>query len=105
MPESFCTICRTRIPRGSRCSRHRTVSPSSRSWHQPGAARLRAQLTGPGACCQRCGGHDRLEVHHVIAAADRGPATLENLVVLCHYCHLKAEAEKRIRAPRSKTEL
>jgi hypothetical protein len=30
-----------------------------------------------------------------MAAADGGPTTPENLVVLCHDHHLEAEAEKR----------
>jgi 5-methylcytosine-specific restriction endonuclease McrA len=95
MPQSFCTVCRVRIAKGSRCSRHRTVSPSSRAWHRPGAARVRASLLGPGACCRVCGSTRDLEVHHVIAAAEGGSTKPENLVVLCREHHLVAEAERR----------
>jgi 5-methylcytosine-specific restriction endonuclease McrA len=94
MPGSFCTVCRRRIPKGSRCTRHAIRSPSNRAWHRPGAARVRANLLAQG-CCRICGSTQDLEVHHVISAADGGPTTPENLVVLCHDHHLEAEAEKR----------
>jgi 5-methylcytosine-specific restriction endonuclease McrA len=96
MAGSFCTICRRRIPRGSRCSRHRTISPSSRAWHEPGAPKVRKQLlSSPGAGCAVCGATADLEVHHVTPAADGGATTPGNLVVLCRRHHLEAEAEKR----------
>jgi 5-methylcytosine-specific restriction endonuclease McrA len=95
MPGSFCAVCRTRIPKGSRCRRHAVRSPSNRAWHQPGAAAVRASLLGPGACCRVCGSIQDLEVHHVIAAAEGGSTTPENLVVLCRKHHLAVEAEKR----------
>jgi 5-methylcytosine-specific restriction endonuclease McrA len=95
MAGSFCVVCRQRIAKGSRCSKHAVRSPSNRAWHQPGAARLRASLLGPGACCSVCGATDRLEVHHVVAAADGGSTTLANLIVLCRDHHRALEAEKR----------
>jgi 5-methylcytosine-specific restriction endonuclease McrA len=92
MPQSFCTVCRRRIPKGSRCSRHRTVSPSSRAWHQPGAAKVRKQLlANPTAGCAVCGRTSSLELHHVIPARDNGPTVPKNLVVLCHEHHLETE--------------
>ena len=96
MPGSFCTICRKRIEKGSRCKRHRILSASSRSWHEPGAQQVRARvLDRDGGRCVRCGATEGLEVHHLVAAADGGPTTPANLVVLCLDCHLRAEAEKR----------
>jgi len=45
--------------------------------------------------CTRCGATEDLQVHHVVAAEDGGPTTLENLITLCADCHDAAEAEKR----------
>ena len=92
MPGSFCTVCRRRIPRGSRCKAHALKSPSSRSWHEPGAARVRARvLDRDGHRCTRCGATEGLEVHHVLGAADDGPTTAENLITLCFVCHREVE--------------
>jgi 5-methylcytosine-specific restriction endonuclease McrA len=96
MPGSFCTVCRRRIAKGSRCKRHAIKSPSNRSWHAPGAQRVHAQvLERDGYRCPRCGATENLEVHHVDAAEEGGPTTLENCVTLCFHCHLEIEAEKR----------
>ena len=93
MPQSFCTICRTRIAKGSRCSKHRIVSPSSRSWHQKGAAKLRRALVeAPGACCTVCGASADLQVHHVVPAREDGPTVPTNLRVLCAECHRQVES-------------
>jgi 5-methylcytosine-specific restriction endonuclease McrA len=96
MPGSFCTVCRRRIPKGSRCARHRTVSPSSRSWHERGAQLVHERvLERDGHRCTICGATENLEVHHVNAAKDGGATTMENCVTLCDVHHLEAEAEKR----------
>jgi 5-methylcytosine-specific restriction endonuclease McrA len=92
MPGSFCTVCRARIPRGSRCAGHRTVSPSARAWHQPGAAKIRERvLARDRHRCTRCGATERLEVHHVIPARDGGATTPANCVTLCADCHVAVE--------------
>ena len=92
MAGSFCTVCRARIPKGSRCARHRIVSPSSRSWHASGAQRIHERvLERDGHRCTRCGSSERLEVHHVVPAAEGGPTSLANCVTLCTDCHLAAE--------------
>ena len=92
MPGSFCTVCRARIPRGSRCKRHPNVSASNRSWHAPGATRTRLRvLDRDDFRCTRCGSTRDLEVHHIIGAADGGATSMENCVTLCHDCHLEAE--------------
>jgi 5-methylcytosine-specific restriction endonuclease McrA len=89
---SFCTVCRARIPRGSRCKRHRLQSPSSRAWHQPGAAKLRAQvLARDRDRCRVCGATEQVEVHHIVAAADGGANEASNLVSLCAEHHRAAE--------------
>lgn len=91
MPTSFCVICRTRIPRGSRCKRHALKSPSNREWHRPGAARVRERvLERDGHRCTRCGSSERLEVHHIVPVAKGGPTSLETCVTLCHGCHAEA---------------
>jgi 5-methylcytosine-specific restriction endonuclease McrA len=96
MAGSYCTVCRKRVPKGSRCSKHRIVSPSSKSWHTPGAQVVRLHvLKRDGFACVRCGGGERLQVHHVDAAEDGGPTTPENLATVCSECHVTIEAEKR----------
>ena len=39
-----------------------------------------------GGICQVCGGAIRLEVHH--RNGDRGNSELDNLITLCHSCHV-----------------
>ena len=95
MAGSFCTICRARIPRGSRCPRHAIKSPSNRSWHAPGATRMRLRvLRRDDYTCTRCGSTRDLEVHHIAAAADGGATTMVNLVTVCGDCHRALEAER-----------
>jgi 5-methylcytosine-specific restriction endonuclease McrA len=91
MAGSFCTVCRRRIPRGSRCSKHRTVSPSSKAWHEPGAARTRQKVLARDGACFFCGTDERLQVHHIIPAAEGGATEPGNLTVLCEDCHREAE--------------
>jgi 5-methylcytosine-specific restriction endonuclease McrA len=96
MPQSFRTICRRRIPRGSRCSKHRTISPSSKAWHERGAAKVRKQLlSSPGAGCAVCGSTRDLEAHHVVPARDGGATVARNLMILCADRHRELEAERR----------
>jgi 5-methylcytosine-specific restriction endonuclease McrA len=91
VPQSFCTVCRRRIPKGSRCAKHRIVSPSSKAWHERGSARERQKVLDRDRGCRLCGRTEDLEVHHVIPAADGGPNTASNLVVLCGYCHHRVD--------------
>lgn len=95
MPGSFCTVCRQRIPKGSRCKRHRLQSPSSRAWHRPGVAALRERvLRRDGYRCVHCGaGDDGLEVHHVIPVFEGGANTLPNVVSICRVCHRHAHRQ------------
>jgi 5-methylcytosine-specific restriction protein A len=48
-----------------------------------------------GHRCQRCGSPDttthRLHVHHVVARAEGGTDSLDNLVTLCALCHPQVE--------------
>ena len=92
MPGSFCTVCRARIPKGSRCSSHAIRSPSNRAWHRPGAAKARQAALGLWGACVHCGTTQDLQVHHVVAARDGGPTTPQNLAVLCARCHRDVEA-------------
>jgi 5-methylcytosine-specific restriction endonuclease McrA len=87
MPGSFCTVCRQRIPRGSRCSQHRIVSPSSKAWHEPGAARTRQKVIDRDKGCRLCGAAEDLHVHHVIPAREGGTTEPPNLLVLCREHH------------------
>lgn len=89
MSGSFCTVCRQRIPRGSRCKRHAIVSPSSRSWR--GKAKVRAAVLARDQGCVVCGSRDRLEVHHLDPAAAGGETVPNRLVALCRAHHLAVE--------------
>ena len=43
-----------------------------------------------GERCRECGSTDKLEVHHIKPLAERGDKyELENLVTLCHDCHVR----------------
>jgi 5-methylcytosine-specific restriction endonuclease McrA len=92
MPGSFCTVCRARIPKGSRCKRHAVKSPSNRSWHEPGASLVRARVRERDAHrCTICDAVEDLEIHHRVPARDGGATTMENCVTLCHDHHVEAE--------------
>jgi len=98
MAGSFCTICRVRISKGSRCAKHATRSPSSRNartsrWIRH--IRPRA-LARAGFKCEKCGARLVLDVHH----RDENPFNnaAQNLIALCHRCHVDAHNE-RIHAP------
>ena len=50
--------------------------------------------------CQTCGSNERLEVNHIQPALGRhGEISCihhqDNLIVLCHECHVKVTAEQR----------
>jgi 5-methylcytosine-specific restriction endonuclease McrA len=42
-----------------------------------------------GEVCQRCGGNDRILVHHILPRNDGGGDEEENLKVVCKHCHIK----------------
>ena len=90
MPGSFCTVCRRRIPRGSRCSRHALKSPSNHAWHQAVAAKVRQQVLERDGACTVCGSTEGLEVDHIVPASAGGKTTPENCRVLCADCHREA---------------
>jgi 5-methylcytosine-specific restriction endonuclease McrA len=61
-----------------------------------------------GWVCQKCGRRFKdgwlIEAHHILPSSAGGPDTLENLILLCTLCHLKAHQELRRRGidhPRS----
>lgn len=61
-----------------------------------------------GGRCQSCGGDDGLEVHHILAVAEGGGHTSDNVLVLCRACHLgkhkKRPRRPDVRSPEVKTE-
>jgi 5-methylcytosine-specific restriction endonuclease McrA len=96
MAGSFCTVCRRRTAKGSRCRLHPVRSPSNRAWHEPGATRTRLRvLKRDDFKCTRCGSASDLEVHHIVGSADGGATTMANCITLCHDCHVAAEAETK----------
>jgi len=40
--------------------------------------------------CTRCGYEEQLEVHHIKQLRDAGNNSMDNLITLCHDCHVKA---------------
>jgi len=48
-----------------------------------------------GHCCTQCGSKNDLEVHHQIPIAAGGTNAEDNLVTLCHACHVAIHAEER----------
>mgnify|MGYP001764851904 CR=1 FL=1 len=61
----------------------------SEHWH---GVRKRS-LARVGHCCQRCGDGGRLEVHHKHYRS-LGRELVTDIEVLCHHCHLAADAER-----------
>ena len=91
MPKKPCLTCGVLVDKGSYCSAHRPVAPSTQAWSRPGAAKVRQQvLDRDHHICVRCGSELDLEVHHRIAAADGGPLELWNLEAVCGECHRRA---------------
>jgi 5-methylcytosine-specific restriction protein A len=77
-----------------------TWSPLSRQSRGYGAAWSRVRLrvlARDGHLCRRCALAGRVtvgtEVHHVLPKARGGTDDMANLEVLCHDCHLAADAE------------
>ena len=50
----------------------------------------RAILRRDGWRCQACGTRSHLEVHHQQFRSHSGEDTEDNLITLCHHCHLLA---------------
>ena len=44
--------------------------------------------------CQVCGSMSRLEVHHQVFRSHGGEDSDENLIVLCHECHMGLHARR-----------
>lgn len=64
--------------------------------------KLRDQVRTRDRACVRCGGSDRLQVHHRTPLAEGGTNELDNLELRCHRCHA---AEHRGNVPNSATAL
>jgi 5-methylcytosine-specific restriction endonuclease McrA len=89
MPGSFCTVCRQRISKGSRCATHATQSPSSRNartakWVREIRPRI---LARDNYACADCEATVHLEVHHLDGDPQNNRA--ENLLTLCDKCHME----------------
>ncbi len=40
-------------------------------------------------CCQVCGSTDKLRGHHIIDFQFGGSSNVDNIITLCHSCHVK----------------
>ena len=59
---------------------------NSAKWQQARAAARKRD----GERCRQCGSTDRLQVHHIKPLAEGGDKyALENLMTLCHDCHVR----------------
>ena len=47
--------------------------------------------------CEKCGGKEELEVHHVIYASDLHLTKISELKTLCHHCHILEHAKQWVR--------
>ena len=44
--------------------------------------------------CQACGSKKKIQGHHIFDHQFSGAASADNIVVLCHDCHMKAHSGK-----------
>jgi len=54
---------------------------------------MKRVLERDGWRCHKCGSLENLQVHHKIRRSQQGNDSLENLVTLCAYCHLKEHGQ------------
>ena len=87
---SRCRGCRARRDASGWTSRRQIAS--GWAW-----AELRDQVRARDRVCVRCGGSDRLHVHHRIPLGDGGSNRLDNLELVCLPCHGRAHRRKSIR--------
>jgi 5-methylcytosine-specific restriction endonuclease McrA len=96
-----CLDCGRRT-QGSRCraSRVRREASGWTSRRQIASgwawAELRDQVRARDRVCVRCGGSDRLQVHHRVPLADGGTNGLENLELRCRPCHIAAHTSSSL---------
>jgi len=57
---------------------------------------LKKKLIKQGKWTCRCGKKDCLELHHVVPLAMNGVNRMDNVIPLCHECHLKIHQEARV---------
>jgi len=115
MPKRFaipCLTCGVPTLNGSRCEEH-TVQPVSRTRKSRGVVgrdvreRRKRLLRRQANKCAACGAGpltaDQVQGDHVLALADGGADTDENMQALCLTCHLaktRMENEKRAKQAR-----
>ena len=49
--------------------------------------------------CRLCGSTSLLQAHHIIYRSQGGKDTLDNLILLCLYCHEKVHSNKKLYQP------
>ena len=88
-----CINCGTLFPSGSYCGRCRPdYAPErlrGRRWMRKRATVFRRC----GYWCERCGDRVAVEVHHI--DGDPGNNAMDNLLGVCHDCHVTLGGEKR----------
>jgi len=81
-----CLTCRALTAAGSYCVAHK--KPGRGSTRQERKVRA-SVIARDGHRCRSCGGPGPFEVHHREAFASGGAYVPENLISLCHACHVK----------------
>jgi hypothetical protein len=92
---NFCSsFCKWRYVYHDDCSQHgkRPVVPGSWWWAEHEAFRR------DNFKCQKCGSVENLEAHHRIPTSKGGNSLPENLITLCHDCHMKPGMHRGTRA-------
>ncbi len=85
--QSRCLKCRALTTAGSYCSAHRKQGRGSTRAQRKVRA---AVIARDGHRCRSCARPGPLEVHHHLESFARGGAYVpENLLALCHACHVK----------------
>ena len=60
---------------------------------------MKRVLERDGWRCRKCGSLENLQVHHKIHRSQQGNDSLENLITLCAYCHVKEHGQLYFEPP------
>jgi 5-methylcytosine-specific restriction endonuclease McrA len=97
----LCLTCNAHHPVGYRCPKveakryQASAARKARGRHAWRVARAAARQRD-GNRCRRCGGTQRLQVHHLIPISEGGERyALDNLITLCSGCHAQQHGGER----------
>lgn len=95
---NFCSSDCLQERMGEKRAKKKAAARQVKRRTQPRATRyipmdIRNAVYARDECCRWCGAPGQ-EVHHVIYRSHGGPDTLNNLVLLCNACHMRAHSSK-----------